>query len=457
MSQWDSSNADSREATGTDASGHADDLETGRRKSLWEKRLEAAHAQRARVLSGEIAATPRRAPPARLIAKDDEIKQTVAVVTRPPDSLVERRWRPLRLLSSLRAVFADWSKKARSAAAMLHPRISRSYDRFTSRLAHVPTWRLPATMKHKKSAGIVVACICSLAVGYAIGNRSGGSDASQALAFGSVTENLLPILEESHGPIIVGRLVEPEPDVMASEPMSQEITPQEVLSLRPVPSEPVSQEQTAEQLASRDEASRDEGEMAAQEVPIRPAGLLVAEPVAPESPDILSDLSNIAWTSKIIVQPESVPDVSSAVVSLPPASPEIPPGGGPDEVVRLAGLPTQVGSLRMLVFAPDSVRASVLEDNLTRLNGAGAEISGLQRVGMRISTAHIRYFFEEDAEAAIDLGDTLGIEARSFLHMSGSEPGQVEVWLRGAAFPEKPEPEPDRPQSFRDRSSGDYR
>jgi hypothetical protein len=113
----------------------------------------------------------------------------------------------------------------------------------------------------------------------------------------------------------------------------------------------------------------------------------------------------------------------------------------------------------MLVFAPESVRPSVLDENLDRLTGTGAEISGLQRVGMRITTAHIRYFFEEDAQAAMVLGDTLGIEARNFLHMSGSEPGQVEVWLRGASLPAQtePDPEPDGPQSFRDRFSGEYR
>jgi hypothetical protein len=437
MSQWDLNNADSTQDIETDRTDQGNDLETTRSKSHWEKRMEAARLQRARVLSGEMPATPRRVPPARELAKDIKTQKKATSETRPPNSLATPSRRDLRGIFVER--IARWIETVNETTIALRPSMSRAYDLVASQWAHVSTWRMPDQIKHNKTAAIVIACGCSLALGYAIGNRTSGASPSQALTVDSVTERPLSASEEGRGPIIVGRLVELQPDLMTLQPVSQE---------------PVSQEPTA-----RVPVSRDEDRMPVAQVAVKTEGLLDAEPVAPVMPDILSELSNIAWTSKIIVQPESVPDVRSAVVSLPPAAPDVPPGGGSDETVRLAGLPAQVGSLRMLVFAPESVRPSVLEENLDRLTGTGAEISGLQRVDMRITTAHIRYFYEEDAQAAMVLGDTLGIEARNFLHMSGSEPGQVEVWLRGASLPAQadPDPEPDGPQSFRDRFSGEYR
>uniref|UniRef100_UPI0025EA7FCE hypothetical protein n=1 Tax=Roseobacter sp. TaxID=1907202 RepID=UPI0025EA7FCE len=43
------------------------------------------------------------------------------------------------------------------------------------------------------------------------------------------------------------------------------------------------------------------------------------------------------------------------------------------------------------------------------------------------------YFYAQDADAAMALGESLGIEARDFRHMSGAGTGRVEVWLNGTA------------------------
>ncbi|QJF51535.1 hypothetical protein [Roseobacter ponti] len=160
-----------------------------------------------------------------------------------------------------------------------------------------------------------------------------------------------------------------------------------------------------------------------------------ADQISPELPDppVFAALSNVTWTSVDPARNDSPPDVRAAVRSggLPPAV--LPLTLSPEKEDWFAGATGLRAPLRMFVYAPESIPRHALDENLSRLGNSEAEIARLQRVNMRISTPHIRYFYAEDADAAMALGESLGIEARDFRHMSGAGTGRVEVWLNGAA------------------------
>ncbi|WP_295313333.1 hypothetical protein, partial [Roseobacter sp.] len=153
--------------------------------------------------------------------------------------------------------------------------------------------------------------------------------------------------------------------------------------------------------------------------------------MSPELPDppVFAALSNVTLTSVDVSRNDSPPDVRTAVRSgsLPPAL--LPLALSPGKEDWFAGATGLRAPLQMFVYAPESIPRHVLDENLSRLGNSEAEIARLQRVNMRISTPHIRYFYAQDADAAMALGESLGIEARDFRHMSGAGTGRVEVWL----------------------------
>ncbi len=173
---------------------------------------------------------------------------------------------------------------------------------------------------------------------------------------------------------------------------------------------------------------------------------------APELPEppVFAALSNVSWTSVDVSRNDGPPDVSTAVRSgsLPPAL--LPLTLSPGKEDWFAGATGLRAPLQMFVYAPESIPRHALDENLSRLGNSEAEIARLQRVNMRISTPHIRYFYAEDTDAAMALGESLGIEARDFRHMSGAGTGRVEVWLNGTAVRRRtgPPAEPYGPRGF---------
>lgn len=92
------------------------------------------------------------------------------------------------------------------------------------------------------------------------------------------------------------------------------------------------------------------------------------------------------------------------------------------------------GPLKARVYAPTSIAYASLDGTLSRIVESGAELSQVERIDMEISTPHIRYFYPQDANRAIALGQSLNLDVRNFEHVAAGGAGRIEVWLKGTGW-----------------------
>ncbi|MXQ09323.1 hypothetical protein GQ651_15870 [Alphaproteobacteria bacterium GH1-50] len=114
--------------------------------------------------------------------------------------------------------------------------------------------------------------------------------------------------------------------------------------------------------------------------------------------------------------------VFGAMPATPPADPL--PGTSPPVF-------TPDRDLRVMLNAPRTVSDAELSSVVDALAAGGVQPDA-RRVNLNISTANVRYFHAEDAEAAAALADGIGATLRDFTDFEPSPPeGLIEVWLAG--------------------------
>ncbi|THH35287.1 hypothetical protein E4Z66_15830 [Aliishimia ponticola] len=79
---------------------------------------------------------------------------------------------------------------------------------------------------------------------------------------------------------------------------------------------------------------------------------------------------------------------------------------------------------------------------MSQLDRAGLEIANVDQESFLISTTHLRFYSEGLAEAAQEVAQKLGVEARDFSHLEGPDKGRIELWLAGPAVAKPPVRQP---------------
>ncbi|MDW4496693.1 hypothetical protein R5H30_01770 [Sulfitobacter sp. D35] len=96
-----------------------------------------------------------------------------------------------------------------------------------------------------------------------------------------------------------------------------------------------------------------------------------------------------------------------------------------------------VDAVALHLYAPRSVPKARMMANVETLERTGFPVASPQRVNVRISEPHLRFYDSRDAGLARSIGAEMGIETRDFSASGNGRQGLIEVWLDGKNQPRR--------------------
>ncbi|MEM8692409.1 MAG: hypothetical protein AAGG57_11045 [Pseudomonadota bacterium] len=185
--------------------------------------------------------------------------------------------------------------------------------------------------------------------------------------------------------------------------------------------------------------------IAAPPTPLAPAPAQnvpdAGEPPVPEQVTLPDDLplpervasTDLDWPAVEAREAEPTLEQSTSAEAPPLPLFEFEPEMGENLAETLAALVTPADAFRLHIYAPDSVAQDKLDREVAGLEGTGLPIVDVQRVGLRISEPHIRFYNSEDARVANALARDLEIEVRDFSQQHSGSLGRIELWMDGSS------------------------
>ncbi len=148
--------------------------------------------------------------------------------------------------------------------------------------------------------------------------------------------------------------------------------------------------------------------------------------------DVLSIISSIAPPPQRRFS-TSIPSVGETTFEVP----RLPQVGRAHEQSRslaskLGFDPETASRIKLVTFAPTSIKEDSIESNKEILDATGFSASTVNRVNYRVSQTHVRYYRSQDKDAALAVASEVGGIARDFTGVRNPPPGgRIEVYLEG--------------------------